>query len=182
MDDFTKDRCPPPSLKYLNTELAEFDSKLKSFLANMNVPYGQVKTDRDIVNEINSRVHQRINYYLFFHGKTLQQSRQVAIRSYWILRHRPIRLLASGSWNRDYDINVYFAFYLMFTQIIGELFAVCPKNIQATAANNILNKYKDDYIRAFSEYDISKEAMMVLSESLKSIVKCEIMELQNPKR
>jgi len=138
MSDFTKDRCPSPSLNYLNTECAEFDSKLKSFLINMNVTYGQVRTDRDVVNEISLRVHQRINYYLFFHGKMLQQSRQIAIKSYWILRHRPIRLLASGSWNRDYDINVYFAFYLILTQIIGELFTTCPRNIRVTAANNII--------------------------------------------
>jgi hypothetical protein len=62
----------------------------------------------------------------------------------------------------------------MFAQAIGELFADCKKEKQVTVANNILEKYEGDYIRAFSEYDISKEAMMLLSESLKSIVKCEI--------
>jgi hypothetical protein len=64
----------------------------------------------------------------------------------------------------------------MFTQALGELFPNCPKEIQATVANNILKKYQDDYIRGLSEYDISKEAMMLISESLKSIVKCEIMD------
>jgi hypothetical protein len=176
MDGFTDAECPHPPRDYLNKEREKFKDILKSILLILKVSGAHIKTDRDLIDEINTRIHQRINYYLFFHVKRLNQSRQIALKAYWILRHRPLRLISKAFWNKDYDINVYFAFYFMFAQAIGELFVNCPKEIQTTVANEILRKHQDDYIRAFSEYDIGKEAMMLISESLKSIVKCEIRE------
>jgi hypothetical protein len=176
MDGFTDAKCPLPPLEYLNKEYEYFQIILKVFLTRLEVSDAHIRTDRDLIYEINLRVHQRINYYLFFHNKHLLQSRQVAIKSYWILRYRPIQLIPRTSWKKKYDINVYFAFFIMFAQAIGELVIDCPKETQTAVVNNILRKYEDDYIRAFSEYDISKEAMMIISESLKSIVKCEIKD------
>jgi hypothetical protein len=176
MDGFTDARCPPPPRDYLEKERVDFENILKLFLTWLSVSYTQIRVDRDLLDDISSRLYQRINYYWFFHDTHLHQSRQIALKSYWILRYRPLQLISKAFWDKDYDINVYFAFFIMFAQAIIELFPDCPKGIQATVANEILKKHEDDYIRAFSEYDISKEAMMLISESLKSIVKCEITE------
>ena len=174
MGGFTDARYPPPPRDYLEKKRVDFENILKAFLACISVSDTDIKVDRDLIDDINSRVHQRINYYLFFHDTHLHQSRQIALKSYWILRYRPLRLISK--WDKGYDINVYFAFLIMFAQALGELFVNCPKEIQVTVTNEILRKHEDDYIRGFSEYDISKEAMMLMSESLKSIVKCEIKD------
>jgi len=176
MGGFTDARCPPPPREYLEKERTDFENILKAFLACLSVSDTHIKADRDLIDDINSRAHQRINYYLFFHGTHLQQSRQVALKSYWILRYRPLRLMSKAFWDKEYDINVYFAFFIMFAQALGELFVNLPKKVQVTVTNEVLRKHEDDYIRAFSEYDISKEAMMLISESLKSIVKCELKD------
>jgi hypothetical protein len=176
MGGFTDARCPLPPLGYLEKERAIFKDILKLFLRWLAVSETHIRVDMDLIDDITLRVHQRINYYLFFYGRYLHQSRQVALKAYWILRYHPLRLISKAFWDKDYDINVYFAFFIMFTQAVGELFVDCPKVIQAAVTNEILRKHKENYIRVFSGYDISKEAMMLLSESLKSIVKCEIRD------
>jgi len=173
-EGYTEVRCPLPPIEYLEKERENFQKIVKSFAARMNISLDNIQTDASIIDEISKRVHQRRNYYLFFHGKNLIQSRQAAIKAYWILKYRPIRLFPQTTWNKAFNINVYFAFFILFVQAIGEYFVNCPKEIQGIVANRILNEYEDEYIRAFSEYDISKEAMMLISDSLKSIVKCEI--------
>jgi hypothetical protein len=174
MDGYTDERCPHPPPDYYNKEREKFHKILDIFLKWSGVSGAHITVDIDLIDQVSLRVHQRINYYQFFHSRDLHQSRQVAIKSYWILRYRPLRLKSKTFWNKIYDINVYFAFFIMVAQALAELVGNCSREIRTTVANNILIKHGSDYLRAFSEYDISKEAMMLISEGLKSTVKCEL--------
>jgi hypothetical protein len=174
MDGYTNERCPLPPSDYFSKERENFKNILDIFLRWSEVSHIYITVDSDLIDQISLRVFQRINYYQFFHGIDLHQSRQVAFKSYWMLRYRPLRLKSKNFWNNIYDINVYFAFFIMVAQALAELVGNCSREIRTTVANNILLKHGSDYIRAFSEYDISKEAMMMISEGFKSIVKCEL--------
>jgi len=124
-----------------------------------------------LADQVSERVHQGFCYYLFFHNITLSQARQAALKAYWILRYRPVTALV---WEREYNINVYFAYFILFAEAMGEHLVVCPKSIQKTVVNNVLHEYEDTYIRFFSEHSIGKGAMMLISESIGSVVKAEI--------
>ena len=78
-----------------------------------------------------------------------------------------------------YDINVYLAVYILFAVNLAVIAKDNPNSnkIQNHVIANILNNYTD-FVRAFSEYDISKEAMMLFSENLKSIVVYEISKCE----
>lgn len=167
-------RYNPPSKEFLENGRAKFKSQLGLFCARYNMPTNDFKINIKSVDKLYTRLHQRLSYYLFFHGKDLAQSRQAGIIAYWILRYRPLLLIAQSSWSKSYDINVYLAFFILFSEVLGEHLAGQPKDVQRAVVNNIIASYESEFIRAFSEYDISKEAMMLLSEGMKSICKGEL--------
>ena len=160
-----------PTREYLNKERNDFKKFIGPFADYSKVPASDFMLDESLVDDINTRVHQRQNYYNFFHEAQLEQTRKTAIKAYWILKYRPIKAIR---WNGEYDVNVHFAFFILFVESMGKFFPGQPKKIQNIVANDILNDYRDNFLRAFSEYDISKESMMLIADSLKSIFKCEI--------
>ena len=174
MEVYTSARCPIPSRDLLNSERIQFRNMVVGFANFTSTAIGHIAIDWNVVDELSTRIHQRMNYYLFFHNANLLQSRQGALKAYWILKYRPLRIKSAVFWDEEYDINVHFAFHVLFAQALGEFLVNCPRGIQLTVVTNILREYKNDHIRAFSEHDISKEAMMLISGSIKSIVECEI--------
>ncbi len=170
--------CQPPSRKYLNDQSEKFSKFVSVFLKILKVPAHEFRLHQDSVDEIIRRIHQRVNYYQFFHSKDLRQSRQAAIQAYWILRYRPLKPLTLSHWDKLYDINVYLAYYLLFgaalSESVNEYPDPVPKKVRDAVTNVIESENKNDRIRAFSEYDISKEAMMLVSDYLKTRIDAEI--------
>ena len=162
----------PPSREYLVNNRKHFQAMLGHFADFKKMPKADFKVDLDLVDSIAKRVHQRISYYRYFHGIHLVQPRQAAMQAYWVLRYHPLRTLPK--WDHEFDVNVHFAFYVLFAGSMREPIENCPKEKQPIVLNYVLGEYQGEYLRAFSEYDISKEAMMLMSDSIKSIVKAEI--------
>ncbi len=103
--------------------------------------------------------------------------RSVAQKAYWILRYRPLRPKSPIYWDKPYDVNVYFAFYMLLAATIGECFVARSESVKDQAravVNDILQDHEDDYSRAFSEYDISKEAMMLITDNLRGMINSAI--------
>ena len=169
--DFTNARYESPKYAYMSVQRDKFDKIIGSLATYLRISKNEFRIDHNVIEDIIARLHQRINYYLFFHGKHLTQSRQAGIKAFWILRYHP---LISSTWKKEYDINVYFAFYLLFAEIIGEHLSSQPKEIQCEITNKVLIEYQESFLRALSEYDISKESMMLISECVEKIVLLEI--------
>jgi hypothetical protein len=178
MSNFTEARYEQPTPKYLNAERAKFQQTFGLFATHIiKAPVTDFKFDHDLIDDVSMRVHQRLNYYLFFHNIRLAQSRQAGLKAYWILRYRPITPYSPTLWNEEYDVNVYFAFFVLFCEAMGECLVKIPSNIRTIIVNNVLIEYQNIFMRAFNEYDISKEAMMLVSESIKSIFVGEIKSI-----
>ena len=167
----TTNRYKLPSLEYLKSERHSFNKMLGNFAKFVTTDKIHFKVNPDRVDNVTVRVHQRKDYYLYFHGTQLEQSRQAAAKAYWILRYRPIAALV---WDKEYDVNVYLAYFVLFSEALGKHLSGYSPDIQQAVVTNILNEYHDSFIRGFSEYNISKGAMLLVSDSIKSIVKCEI--------
>ena len=173
MCDNRKMRYALPTQEYIYNERNLFQQMLGGFATFEQVNVNDFSVDRELVDEVTKRVHQRIEYYSYFHGVNLEQTRQAATKAYWILRYRPLK---PKLWGKQYDVNIHFAFYVLFAAVIGKSIKDIPKNIQKSVINAVLSKQKDIYLRSFSEYDISKEAMMLVAESVKSLLEAEIIK------
>ena len=176
IEGYTNERCPVLTLKHYADGRASIHRGLKHFATFMSTLTSDFAVDENAVDKITERLFQRINYYLFFHGAHLTQSRQNALKAYWILKYHPLRPKLPDSWKSEYNVNAHFAFYVLFAQALSDKIGDCANNRRTDVINNILREYQKDYIRALSEYDISKEAMIVVSDGLKSILKGEIAD------
>lgn len=171
---FTDARCEPTPITYLNEKREAFKTVLEHLIVLIEITSQDFRIDRNKLKKISDRLYQRLNYYLFFHGKHLAQSRQAGITAYWILRYCPLTLITLTAWKRKYDINAYFAFFYILYVILGELIAKQPRGVQRAVVKKVLTDYENVFMRAFSEYDISKEAMMLVTDNIKNICRYEI--------
>jgi len=167
-----------PSESDLDNEREKFKKLFNGFceLFEFDADY-----DDDIIDDVNVRVHQRICYTSYFYNIALAETRVAGIRAYWTLRYRPLH---AKTWNRPFDINVYFAVYMLFMQALGEVFI---KSLKSSAKNvdfilkiarQIFEKHSDLYLRPFSEYDISKKSLAVIAEDIKIIAEYSLSNEQ----
>lgn len=175
MDDTLTDaRCDLTPISFLDAGQLAFKMALGFFAGFYNIATNNFRINQKRVDDISCRVYQRLNYYLFFHGSQLAQSRQAGLKAYWILRYRPLTLISSDAWKKSYDVNTYFAFFTVLCETLGECLKDCQKNVVRSMINKLLEEYENIFIRAFSEYDISKEAMMVIADSIKKMCLYEV--------
>jgi hypothetical protein len=171
---FTNARCDLTPIDFLDAGRETFRKVLGLFVSCYGCSVGDFRINRNSVDGVSNRIYQRLNYYLFFHDKQLSQSRQAGLKAYWILRYRPLTLISTGAWKKRYDVNAYFAFFTILCEVLGECAGDIPKSSRRVIVNSILKGYENTFIRSFSEYDISKESMMLMADSIKNICKYEI--------
>lgn len=122
-----------------------------------------IQFDFKLVNEINIRVDKRKDYYLIFHGTVLNEVREAALVAFWILKFKPFLITQPTNEQCELNINCGFAAYV----------------ILSAAREYISRKYGDDkcfaiddekYLARFKYslkyWDLSKEAVMMIAETL----------------
>lgn len=115
--------------------------------------------------EIIIRIDKRKDYFDIFHEHTeMNEAKEAALLAYWILKFRPFS--KSEKLAKKYDnINEIFAVFILFCAIKEETKRSDGKHFSMSK----------EYIRklsyAFRYWDISKEAMMLVSESLGEAMK-----------
>jgi hypothetical protein len=170
----TTARCESTPIAFLELGRESFKKAINLFVRfYYKTAANDFKIDYDGVDRISTRIHPRLNYYLFFHDKQLSQSRQAGLKAYWVLRYRPIKLISLCYWKKAYDINVYFAFFVILSDIIGECLSDCDIDVQRLVVNKLLEDYENSFIRSLSEYDISKESMILIADNIKKLCLCE---------
>jgi len=172
--NFTTARCEPTPDAFLKSGREVFRKILGIFVVFHKITVADFRVNQNIFDRISNRIYQRLNYYQFFHNKQLSQTRQAGLKAYWILRYRPIKLVSPGSWKKAYDVNVYFAFYAIVCDVFGECFGNLRDDVKTLIISEILKNYENTFIRPFSEYDISKESMMLVADDIKKMCLYEI--------
>jgi len=171
-DNLTTARYSLPTQDFLKDKRIKIKNTIVSFAKYHDISINEFKTTAESIDKIITRINQRENYYLSFHDAKLAQSRQAAIMAYWILRYRPLRPVIP--WNKGYDINVHFAYFILFSETLSELVIDSSKEMRNEIINSVSKEHTEGLLRGLSEYDISKEAMMLISDSIESAVRCEI--------
>lgn len=113
------------------------------------------------------RIDKRKDYFMIFHDDTrMNEIKEAGLLAYWLLKFRPFSIKTENEeLHRKYEkINEAFACFVIYSAIKEE----CNRT------NNMKFSISKDYNRkvmyAFKYWDLSKEALMLVCESL-----CEAM-------
>ena len=167
-----------PTTKYRSLEVTEINSEISelefvwvNFLKNYEkTPYNEFLLNKDDLFEVVVRVDKRKDYYYYFHeidDDDMSEYKEVALKSYWIIKLRPFHMINHLSDLHEY-VNEWFALYLIFSILHREL----------QKEGNLLKlpskRYMNDLLYSMKYHDITKEAMIDIVESLaENYVKAE---------
>lgn len=123
----------------------------------------EVRIQRSLLPRIILRVDKREGYFMVFHEQTrINEIKQVALMAYWILKFKPFMINTDDleKMQKYRRINEGFAaFYLLsaFKQFaVKQGYDVTPMSKHLT----------DELMYAFTYWDLSKEAVILLSETI----------------
>lgn len=121
-----------------------------------------ILVDDSSISEILIRVDKRKDYFKIFHNKTdIDELKEAALIVYWLLKFRPFSVSVSlpEIAQKYVDINERFALFLLLGAVKR---AVDMKGVEFSLKND----YIDLLGYAFRYWDLSKEAMMLVAETL----------------
>ncbi len=123
----------------------------------------KIECNFKLINEINIRVDKRADYYIIFHKETyLNEVREAALLAFWIIKFKPF-LVASEDGN-DYNVNINcgFAAYI----ILGAVSEYIEREYEGKKQLKLSDEYLKKLQYALKYWDLSKEALMLIAETL----------------
>ena len=159
-----------PTKMFIESQLKIFDEVIELLANKYKISKNEFLISKELLIKICTRIHQREDYYQYFHGGTkLAQLRRSGIVAYWILKYFPLRSINP---EKKYNINVHFAYYVILSAAVAESGATAKNSSKIQGVFS--TEFEDYFLRSLSEYDISKEAFMLIAECLALAVKMAI--------
>lgn len=115
------------------------------------------------MGELLVRVDKRKDYFIIYHDNTeMNEIKEAALLAYWILKFKPISVKTDDLiLKRKYDqINEAFAVFILYSTIMEE-----TKRVDGMRFS-ISKEYNKKIMYAFKFWDLSKESIMLIAESL----------------
>lgn len=153
----------PPKSKELEKRFKNLITLFKNYQEENDIEGLEVQSNFKLINEINIRVDKRKDYYSIFHkGVRLSEVRKAALIAFWILKFKPF-LVASED-GRDYNLNLNcgFAAYI----ILGAASEWIEIEHHGKKKLKLSDEYLNKFQYALKYWDLSKEAMMLIAETL----------------
>ncbi len=122
--------------------------------------------DISVIGDIITRVDKRRWYFRIFHDETeISEVREVALYAYWIMKLKPLKYSSpeAKSQTTSLDLNEGFAMHIIFSTVRKMLEHKNDKPL------NITETYMKKLLYAFKYWDLSKEALIILCETLYEI-------------
>ena len=129
--------------------------------------YDDIRCNQPALAEVFVRVDKRKDYFLIYHDETyMNEIKEAALISYWILKFKPFEVVSPDPFLRQKfsQINEAFSVFIIYSSI-----KEFTKRVNG-AKFKISKEYNEKIMYAFKFWDISKEALMLIAESL-----CESM-------
>jgi hypothetical protein len=150
----------PPFTPLDKTTIQNMLLKMSSYLSNisdiMKINHQEINTSMDIMYEIIERVEKRrVYFHIFYDRCKMGELNEGALMCFWILKLHPF------NHNRISNniLNAKIALCLFMNMLH---YHTRKENIKLIITENIVN----DIYYAFRFRDLSKEAIMILAESL----------------
>lgn len=138
-------------------------SAFRQYAEDNNIDKEKVEFDFKLINEIFIRVDKREDYYIIFHQETyLSEVRKVALIAFWLLKFKPFLITSENG--RDYNLNINcgFAAYIMLSAVSEDI----EREYKGEKTFSVDREYLRKLLYAFKYWDLSKEALMLLAETL----------------
>lgn len=152
-------RYATPDDSVLYNRLCALAESLEAYISSIHdlrFP-DDVVLDPKAIGEIIVRVDKRRDYFLVFHDQTeMNEIKEAALYAYWILKFRPISV-SNPKYN---NINDTFALFMIFSMVKRKRRLVGKKDFPLS------KDYVNKLSYAFAYWDLSKEALIVLAETL----------------
>lgn len=126
------------------------------------LPREMIRTNTAALGELITRVDKRKEYFIVFcEGTKLSDIREAALVAYWILKLKPFFVCGDDPMDQrnTLRINEGFAAYIIFS-------ALKAHSKREKLKFSVSEAYKDKLLYAIRYWDFSKEALMMLAESL----------------
>ena len=149
----------PLNASEMMLELQELESLWSNFLQTYErTQFKEFAVNKNDLLEIVERVDKRKDYYYYFHeidNGNMSEYKEVALRSYWIVKLRPFHMTNPASDLYGY-VNEQFALYLIF--------CILHRELQSSGHSLRLpsKRYINDLLYSLKYHDITKEAMIAI--------------------
>ena len=160
-------RYAPLSEKEYEALWNKHKNVIESFIKKNNYSSENLYLNKNIILEIIAKVDQRKKYFQYYHGLDMSEFKEVSLIIFWYIKLKPISISnydTSLRNKKEFDaINEKLAlFYLLRTYR-----KMLEKSHKPT---KVLDDLPEEYIReilySFEFRDISKEALILLVESI----------------
>lgn len=122
-----------------------------------------IQFDFKLLNEINIRVDKRKDYCIIYHDETyLNEVREAALLAYWILKFQPFLIVSETEGDYNFNINCGFAAYVIFS-VVSEYIERKSKGKEKLY---LTEKYVKKFVYALKYWDLSKESLMLIAETM----------------
>ena len=160
----------PPSAEEQYAEYRRLKTLFDAYIASHRLDPSLIHVDETLICQLLVRIDKRKDYFRIYHDDTyMSEIKEAALTAYWLIRFKPFTLVtadpAEESDNRE--INEGFGAFLMLSAV--------KEHTRRQGGTLMLSR---DYVRrlmyGLKYWDISKEAMMLIAETL-----CEISRPQS---
>ena len=153
----------PLDREILFRKTEELLQQFQKYLTAHDLAVSDVCIQRALIPQIISRVDKREGYFSIFHDKTrINELKQSALTAYWILKFRPFMVVKNPQLAvKHRRINEAFAAFY----ILGAL-----KQYSAEKGHPmtqlISKRLRNELLYAFMYWDLSKESVILITETL----------------
>lgn len=150
-----------PSKRQIDNEVKNLISEIAVFFMLEKYKENPFFVDGEMLRDIIIRIDQRVAYHRIFHnGNEMSELRRAALLAYWIVKYKPIQ--CHKDVDMPYDVNCSIAMHFL-TSAASKYAEI--KNGKRVSLN-ISKEYIDRAMYGFKHWDISKESMMCIVESI----------------
>ena len=158
----------PLDEKHWHTEIDNFKLLVANFVESNGYDKHHVSIFETDVFQIITKVHQRKKYFEYFHHLNISDFKELALYCFWIIKIKPLHFDNDNATEQEKiafkSINEKFAlFYIIKTfRSLAENDSKTQKKIN----NFFTEQYMYELIYSFTYRDISKEALILLVETM----------------
>ena len=135
----------------------------KDFAIATGVDVSKLNFNYKLLNQINIRVDKRKDYFIIYHDETyINEAREAALLAYWIVKFKPFYIVSDDIQDYNININCAFAAYIIFSAV-SEYIDRDSNHLQKL---KITSSYRDKLSYALKYWDLSKESLMLIAETL----------------
>jgi hypothetical protein len=152
-----------PSCEEKFAYLTNISDIFYDYLESLGFDKDKVSADYRLISEVFIRVDKRKDYFVIYHDETyINAVREAALLAYWILKFKPFMITSANESDYNVNINCGFAAYVIFCAVDE----CVRRRTQGKQSIELSEDYIEKFKYALKFWDIGKEAMMLIAETL----------------